>query len=225
MKKELAMCSRSLLTLLCAMLGVAIAATTCLGATQDIPVPANPRTAHIAWLSNAAKRCPDLRIATGDTAAVALFLVDRAGIPSRITIRSSSQSAELDRAAVDCVARLRFEPTTRIGDGEAIDSWQQIGWSWALAPQSAPARQPVAAQQGTSQPTPNGNTTVVVSVCADQSGKLTQDPIILSSSNNPALDEAAIKIARAGSAYYRPATPPDGQGAPGCARLSIDFAR
>jgi outer membrane biosynthesis protein TonB len=40
------------------------------------------------------------------------------------------------------------------------------------------------------------NHSVAVRVCADDSGKLSQDPTILRSSGIPGFDEAAVKIAK-----------------------------
>src|SRR5579871_6890460 len=95
-----------------ALLEVLLSAGVSVGATQDLPIPANPRAAHIALVTSAGKRCPDLRLVTDDTAALVLLLVDHAGRPSRITIKSSSGSDALDRAAIDCVSKLRFDPAT-----------------------------------------------------------------------------------------------------------------
>src|SRR5579863_841968 len=219
----------------------AMSAQASLAATQETPVPAVPRQAHIAWISNVGKRCPDLRAATGEPAAVVIFLVDRAGNPSHVAIKSSSQSDALDAAATDCVAKLRFDPATRIGDGEAVDSWQQIGWSWAstdhraalprAATQTSASAAPEAASNlsGAQTQTAAGanaqhrENKVAVRVCADAQGKLLQDPTILSSSGEPAIDAAAVQIARSGSPYYRPAATLDGQSASGCARLAIEF--
>jgi TonB family protein len=59
-----------------------------------------------------------------------------------------------------------------------------------------------------------------VRVCADEAGKLTQDPVITRSSGDPGLDEAALRIARSGAPYYRPA---GATSITGCAQLAIQF--
>jgi len=59
-----------------------------------------------------------------------------------------------------------------------------------------------------------------VRVCVDATGRLTQEPVIIRTSGDPGLDEAALRIARSGAPYYRPAaaTP-----VTGCAQLAIRF--
>jgi TonB family protein len=110
--------------------------------------------------------------------------------------------------------KLRFLPAVRAGEGSAMASWQEIAWKWgrehfaAGAPTPGPA--PAAPAVGGAE----------VRVCADVSGKLTRDPVITRSSGDPALDQAALRIARSGAPWYRPAgaTP-----VTGCAQLAIKF--
>jgi len=64
---------------------------------------------------------------------------------------------------------------------------------------------------------------VTVHVCVDETGKLKQDPTVVRSSGKAALDQAAVKIAAAGSAYYRTDTSSNGPAATGCAQLVIQF--
>jgi outer membrane biosynthesis protein TonB len=64
---------------------------------------------------------------------------------------------------------------------------------------------------------------VTVHVCVDAAGKLEQDPTIVHSSGIASLDQAAVRIAASGSAYYRPDTSPNGPAASGCAQLTIKF--
>jgi TonB family protein len=45
-----------------------------------------------------------------------------------------------------------------------------------------------------------------VQVCVDPQGRLTSDPVIARSSGSRRIDEAAVKLARAGSTHYRPTT-------------------
>jgi TonB family protein len=63
-----------------------------------------------------------------------------------------------------------------------------------------------------------------VRVCADASGKLTQDPAISRSSGDAAFDAAALEVARSGSGHYRAGITASGQSAPGCMVLSIRSA-
>jgi TonB family protein len=102
-----------------------------ISAAQTQPVLDNPPLAQTSLGFNPKTRCPDLRIADEGTLAVVVFWVPRSGIPSQISIKSSSGSNALDSAAVSCVSKLRFAPVTRLGDGEPLDAWQQIGWRWA----------------------------------------------------------------------------------------------
>jgi TonB family protein len=227
-------------TLTCALLSV----QADIGSAQNAPGPASTLQAHVAWAFNPVKRCPDLRVAEDGTAAVVVFLVARSGVPSRVSIKSSSRSEGLDAAAMNCVLKLRFDPATRLGDGEPIESWQEMAWTWAsqerrgdthgIATQ-APASK--ANQDSTASiAVPNGNSTsgsqdgsrsqdrsVAVRVCADDAGKLLQDPTILRSSGNPGFDEAAVKIAKSGSPYYRPGAHSGKKPVSGCAQLTIEF--
>jgi TonB family protein len=59
-----------------------------------------------------------------------------------------------------------------------------------------------------------------VRVCADESGKLTRDPVITHSSGDAGLDAAALGVARSGAAYYRPA---GAAGVSGCVDIAVRF--
>jgi len=210
-------------TLACVVLSV----RADISAAQTPPIPDNPLQAQTSLAFNPKTRCPQLRTADEGTLAVVVFWVARSGIPSQISIKSSSGSSALDSAAVNCVAKLRFAPATRLGDGEPIDSWQQIAWRWAATGQApalvaaaAPTPIPAEGRQNDSRVQTNS---VTVHVCADETGKLKQSPTIVHSSGNPSLDEAAVKIAASGSAYYRPGTASNGPPASGCAQLAIQF--
>jgi len=224
-------------TLACAFL----MARADISAAQTQPVPDNPPLAQTSLGFNPKTRCPDLRIADEGTLAVVVFWVPRSGIPSHVSIKSSSGSNALDSAAVSCVSKLRFAPVTRPGDGEPLDSWQQIAWRWAVrgnpdgeamtsqSPLSAPGSEPVAGgtnqvaaerRQNDSRGQPNS---VTVHVCVDERGQLKQDPTIVHSSGNAGLDQAAVKIAASGAAYYRPGTSLERAPMSGCAQLAIKF--
>jgi hypothetical protein len=62
-----------------------------------------------------------------------------------------------------------------------------------------------------------------VHVCVDETGRLEQEPTIVRSSGIASLDQAAVRIAASGSAYYRPETSSTGQRLSGCAQLAIKF--
>jgi len=213
-------------------------------AAQIPPIPDNPLRAQTFLGFNPKKRCPDLRIADGGTMAVVVFWLPRSGIPSKIFIKSPSGSNALDSAAIGCVSILRFAPATTVGDGESIDSWQQIAFRWAnqgnadetrvmtsknplsgssQASESiagAPARTATNARQDDSGGQANS---VTVHVCVDETGRLEQEPTIVHSSGMASLDQAAVRIAASGSAYYRPDTSSNGQPLSGCAQLAIKF--
>src|SRR5215469_5929703 len=121
------------LTLACTFLSV----RADISAAQTQPVPDNPPLAQTSLGFNPKSRCPDVRIADEGTLAVVVFWVPRSGIPSQISVKSSSGSTALDSAAVSCVSKLRFAPTTRLGDGEPVDSWQQIALRWAATGQAS----------------------------------------------------------------------------------------
>ena len=62
-----------------------------------------------------------------------------------------------------------------------------------------------------------------VEACVDGKGRLTSDPKIIESTRSPRLDEAALKIAKAGSGHYR-ATTEDGQPVDSCYAFRIRFS-
>lgn len=61
-----------------------------------------------------------------------------------------------------------------------------------------------------------------VQVCVDTGGRLTSDPITANSSGFARLDQAALRLARAGSGHYR-ATTEDGQPVNSCYSFGIRF--
>jgi hypothetical protein len=207
-----------------ALIGVILSVPVDIHAAQIPPVPDHPREAQTSLGFNPKTRCPDLRITDAGTIAVVVFWLPRSGIPSRIAIKSSSGSNALDSATIRCVSQLRFAAATTLGDGDPVDSWQQIAFGWAgQAPESV-----AAAQAGTTagaNPRQSGGEVdnVTVRVCVDETGRLRQDPTIIHSSGVASIDQAAARIAAAGSAFYRPDTAPTGPPASGCAELTIKF--
>jgi len=61
-----------------------------------------------------------------------------------------------------------------------------------------------------------------VQVCVDPKGKLLADPTVVTSSGKARLDEAALRLARAGSGHYR-STTEDGRPVSSCYPLGIRF--
>jgi TonB family protein len=188
------------------------------------PVPENPLQAQTALGFNPRTRCPDLRITDAGTGAVLVFWLPSSGTPSHISIRSSSGSSALDSATISCVSRLRFAPATTLGNGDPTDSWQQIALTWASRASEPIAGTPEIITANTKQDDSHGQANkVTVHVCVDAAGKLEQDPTIVHSSGIASLDQAAVRIAASGSAYYRPDTSPNGPPASGCAQLTVKF--
>jgi protein TonB len=64
--------------------------------------------------------------------------------------------------------------------------------------------------------------TAAVHVCTDPKGKLTEDPTIQESSGTSRLDEGALKLAKAASGRYKPASD-DGVPVPGCFAFRVKF--
>jgi TonB family protein len=62
--------------------------------------------------------------------------------------------------------------------------------------------------------------TTRVKVCVDEKGNLTSEPVVTLSSGYPRLDEASIRLAKAGSGRYKPATQ-DGKTVAACAEFNI----
>jgi len=192
-----------------------------------------------------------VRIADEGTIAVVVFMVGSTGVPSQASIGKSSQSKDLDDAALECVMKLRFSPAVRAGEGMAVDSWQKLGWRWAAPAQTegtaaaptsaaatgaaagtaagaaalagAAAAAPTATAGAGTAGVPSTAAPIELRVCADEAGRLTQDPTVIHSSGNSGLDQAAVRIAKSGSGNYRPAATLNGKPASGCAQLSIRF--
>jgi TonB family protein len=135
---------------------------------------------------------------------------------------------------MSCVLKLRFQPATRFGDGEAVQSWQQFALKWegaVSAPQTAHC-EPVGSAQNSvvvaevnegstadrNQPGP-AVTRAGICVCVDETGKVLQAPVLTNSSGNPGVDKAALELSTA--AHYRPATSASGQPATGCFRFKV----
>ena len=226
------------ITLACALLCDPVATR----AAPIPPVPESPLRAQLPLGSGFRKRCPDIQVADAGATAVVVFWLQRNGAPSRMSIRSSSGSDALDAAAMSCVSKLQFPPATTLGDGQLIDSWQQITLAWASqgstgetrattsrSPDARGASAPITAAPARVMGDPRQDdagsqaNSVTVRVCADATGKLTQDPTIVRSSGRASLDQAAVKIAAAGAAYYRPDAGSSGAAASGCAQLAIRF--
>jgi TonB family protein len=61
-----------------------------------------------------------------------------------------------------------------------------------------------------------------VNACVDANGRLTSEPSILESAGSPILDQAALRLARAGSGHFQPSTE-DGKAVAGCFGFRIRF--
>jgi len=192
------------------------------GAQNSPPTSALTR-ARVAPTYNVSSRCPELRQADPEeagTALVALY-VGPTGVPSRVSLRTSSGSDTLDNAALNCVPKLRFLPTTRLGDATAVASWQLSAWK-AAPPAREEISPPAAAPPpGSGQGSKRGAATTPASalpfaevrLCVDDGGRLTQEPQLTRSSGDTRFDAAALSIAKAGSGSYR--------GVSGCLQLAI----
>jgi TonB family protein len=201
-------------------------------ASQDV------LTAKPALRYDPKDRCPELRVSDEGDPVVVQFMVDAYGSPSQARVRAPSGVAGLDGAAVSCVMKIKFQPATRPGDAQPVDTWQQLPLRYATPAPAAAARAPAAgaaaappavapatataavpAGVATAGSHPGGGTSAV-HVCADAAGKVTQAPVVTHSSGDPALDAAALRIATSGSANYHPAGTP---GLSGCAQLNVTF--
>ena len=188
------------------------------------PAPDTILQAHPALRFDPASRCSDVRPAGPDDepVAVVLFQVGSTGVPSKATVTASSGAPDLDAAATNCVLKLRFQPATRMGDGVAVDSWQQMAWkraragaatslppTGAVSASAAPPAPPAAAA-----PAPGASQ---IHVCVDAGGSLTAAPTLTRSSGDAAFDQAALQVARSGSGAYRAA----GSAAAACLQLTL----
>jgi TonB family protein len=160
------------------------------------------------------------------TMAVVLFWLSRSGLASQISVKSSSGSKTLDSAAVGCVSKLRFAAATTLGTGDPVDSWQQVAFRWADQAHTDETRTSAVSAPAVPKSQEDTNSqanSVTVHVCADETGKLREDPRIIHSSGVASLDQAAVKIAASGSAYYRANASSNGPPVSGCAQLAIKF--
>ena len=64
--------------------------------------------------------------------------------------------------------------------------------------------------------------TVLVNVCVRPDGKLSKEPTVEKSSGTASLDEAAVKLAHAGSGRFKPATV-EGKPIEACTKLPVKF--
>ena len=222
-----------------------------IGVAAGAPSPAPPASAPVARTAltyNPLRRCPDLRIAGEDDQDFArvVFLVGPSGVPSHPSLLSRSASQELDAAAMSCVLKLRFQPATRLGEGTAVESWQEIRWKWApkehptgastVSQSLAGAASSLAQAGGSATPSAANATSAAgdvaerpltspgnraqVRVCVDARGRLTGEPTLTRPSGDSGFDAAAIAIAKSGSGLYR-AGNAEGKTAAGCLQLAI----
>ncbi len=202
------------------------------GAASAATAPQEVLTAHPAVRYDPKERCPELRVSDeGDTVEV-LFVVSANGVPSHASVRTASIVDGLDAAALSCVMKLRFQPATRPGDAQPVDSWQRISLRWTASAHvaadvptaGAPGPGGAASVAAGATVSPHAATgTTAVRVCADAAGALTQDPVVTRSSGDVAQDAAALRIAKAGSGNYRPAPATGTAAVAGCAQLAITF--
>ena len=168
-------------------------------------------TAHPAVRYDPKDRCPELRVSDEGDAVAVVFLVNPYGAPSQAHVRAASTVPGLDAAAISCVLKIRFQPATRPGDAQPVESWQQLGLRYAApAPGTAPpaataAPAAVAGRRGRPHPpTRSAGATSSVHVCTDAAGRLSEDPKVAHSSGDPALDAAAVQVARSGAGTLPP---------------------
>lgn len=198
------------------------------------------RAAQLAWGSDPAKRCPELRQTSAEEGAVAVVKVKvgPTGAPSQPSITVSSGSAGFDAAALACVSKLHFLAATRYGDGSTVESWQQFALKWTgvvSVPQAARCEAADASGTGSAaaavvtepsegtrsqrdQPGPTA-ARAGVCVCVDETGKISQTPALTNSSGLPGFDKAALELSVA--AHYRPPLSSSGQPAAGCFRFKV----
>lgn len=120
----------------------------------------------------------------------------------------------------------------------AVASWQQFALKWTGAvsvPQTARCEAAGSAQDSTQAPTAVTEPREVsaperdqpgpskaragVCVCVDETGKITDAPVLTNSSGIPGFDKAALELSAA--TRYRPATATNGKPAAGCFRFKV----
>jgi TonB family protein len=158
---------------------------------------------------------------------------DAHGALTNAQVRWSSGSAQLDAAALECIRKQRFSPTTR--NGVPVASVQFIAWWWKVSPKPlrtcTELRDPADASlppppgvvdelrvgmrgPGVSRLDLSGKGATVVCLCTDEAGNPVGDPVLSVSSGSRQLDAGAIKFAR--GVHYA-------DGGTGCLRLELSF--
>ena len=152
---------------------------------------------------------------------------DAHGVLTSAEVRWSSGYPQLDAAALGCIRKQRFSPTTR--DGVPVAAVQFLAWWWKARPK--PLRTcDVSPNVSDAASLPDGivsNVRVlvrptehpassVVCVCTDESGNRVGDPVLSASSQSERLDRATMTIARK--------LPPYPEGGAGCMRVLLNFA-
>jgi periplasmic protein TonB len=98
---------------------------------KPAPPPVVPPNFNANYLQNPAPAYPPIARRMGQQGKVMLrVLVNTAGAPDKIEIRSSSGSSVLDDAALDAVRRWRFVPA-RQGE-QAVNAWVIVPITFAL---------------------------------------------------------------------------------------------
>jgi protein TonB len=97
------------------------------------PQPPPVTQAKIAPGVNLANLCPypsaSRRLGEAGSVVI-LFYITANGRATEAKVESSTGFPRLDEAAINCLRKGRFVPST-VG-GQAVDSWQRIRWTWKL---------------------------------------------------------------------------------------------
>jgi TonB family protein len=153
-------------------------------------------------------------------------------VPPPVMPQPKIANTSIDKATVDRLPRVDFEdtvpeekaPATVVLGGDNPDGLQQEPPHVVSRVQGAPGvgfpntsdyypdRDIRSGRQGAS----------AVTVCVDAKGWLTSNPSILKSSGSSSLDQAALRLAKAGSGHFRPTTE-DGRPVNACYGFEIQF--
>jgi TonB family protein len=132
--------------------------------------------------------------------------------PPQVPAAAAAAPAATGAPAATAAAPVASATPSVIAPAAAATAAAAGGAAMAATTKAAPAAPAASAPRA-----------VEVRECADASGKA-QEPTVAQSSGNPQLDQAALTVARSGSAYLRQAAQGDGKAAPGCLSLTVKFA-
>ncbi|HEX4387863.1 MAG TPA: TonB family protein [Steroidobacteraceae bacterium] len=140
------------------------------------------------------------------------------GAPAKPAATAGAPAAATPTAGSVAAAPAAAAPAAASATGAAAATTAAA----VLAPATAAAAQSPAPASSSTSVAPPATHAVETRACADGNGRV-QEPTVVHSSGNAQLDQAAVNIARSGSAYLRQAAESDNKTAPRCVHMAVQF--